>query len=522
MHIPSLRIQQICLGKSTQEAVKTPAEVGHLASMRDCETYRTRMLQSIPPSIWPEGSVTSYSHPMLVSAGNHINQIKDLQEALTAAIVSIVERWWEPKANFPSRMPLEPYEEDLLIWMAKLPMGMIPPFHQCLGSWRPDFLIENVPNHSNPYESCVRFRICEINARFCWNGFLHTAYGQQAFHDMGAGENGFQGAAHCEEVSLTESILSSLPANILTGIFSLFDTSKTLHFLKGKEEGIDIGMLAWLVEQRTGISPRFIRPEDLRLVPSMRGHLGQTLCCVISDDAKAPTTSSIFHSNGERLEEIHQVNIELHQSELRAMPTDILRHLSLRCFNDMRTIFLVHDKRMLGLVLQELDSLVYQQKVLTPAQAEILREGISPTFLPGSAELNQLITISRIFPNIRNRFILKPIRSGKGAGILFGDELSPEDWQEKIQGCRCPVISPNSTSYIVQRSIPQPVYDVVSGENCKSKPARLVGTYFVINGRYCGLGLWRASRARICAVSQGASWMCSVFQNSKEIEQSFI
>ncbi|KAJ5923337.1 hypothetical protein N7454_008582 [Penicillium verhagenii] len=465
MHIPSVRIQQICLGKSTHDAVKTPTEVGHLESIRDCETYRTRMVQYLPPSIWPEGSVTSYSHPMLVDSENHINQIKDLQEALTAAIVSIVERWWEPKATFPDWMPLEPYEEDLL-------------------------------------RSCERFRICEINARFCWNGFLHTAYGQKAFHDMGAGENGFQGAAHCEE--------------ILTEIFGLFDTSKTLHFLKGKEKGIDIGMLAWIVEQRTGISPRFIKPEDLRLVPSSKGPFGQTLCCVIPDDAKAPTTSSIFYSNGERLEEIQQVNIELHQSELRAMPTDILCHLSLRCFNDMRTIFLVHDKRMLGLVLQELDSLVYQQKVLTPAQADILREGISPTFLPGSAELNQLIKISRIFPNIKNRFILKPIRSGKGAGILFGDELSLEDWQEKIQGCRCPLISPDRTSYIVQRSIPQPLYDVVSEENCKSKPAHLVGTYFVINGRYCGLGLWRASRARICAVSQGASWMCSVFQNSKK------
>lgn len=50
---------------------------------------------------------------------------------------------------------------------------MIPPYRSSKGSWRPDFLIE----YSQPGDE---YRICEINARFPFNGYLHTAFGQQA------------------------------------------------------------------------------------------------------------------------------------------------------------------------------------------------------------------------------------------------------------------------------------------------------------------------------------------------------
>lgn len=78
---------------------------------------------------------------------------------------------------------------------------MIPPFHTCQGSWRPDFLLEKV-------ESVEQFRICEINARFAFNGFLHTAFGQQAFIDMGAEAKNLAAPASPEKVSALSSLLS--------------------------------------------------------------------------------------------------------------------------------------------------------------------------------------------------------------------------------------------------------------------------------------------------------------------------
>lgn len=269
--------------------------------------------------------------------------------------------------------------------------------------------------------------------------------------------------------------------------------------------------MAWAAEQRTGIRPRFITPDDLRLVPCDKAPLGQKLCCAIPSNAETSPASTVFGSEGERLEEIHQVNLELHQRELRAIPTDILRHLSLRCFNDLRVIFLVHDKRMLGIILQELDALVHRHGVLTPAQAAILREGISTTFIAGSAEISKLKQDCHHNPNLKDNFILKPIRSGKGAGILFGDELSPGDWQTKLEDSQQATIFPSQISYIVQRKIPQAVYDVYSRDSEESKKMHLVGTYHVVNGWYLGLGTWRSSPARICAISRGGSWICSVY-----------
>ena len=34
------------------------------------------------------------------------------------------------------------------------------------------------------------YRLTEINARFCFNGFMHQAYGQEALSALGVGTNG--------------------------------------------------------------------------------------------------------------------------------------------------------------------------------------------------------------------------------------------------------------------------------------------------------------------------------------------
>lgn len=44
------------------------------------------------------------------------------------------------------------------------------------------------------------YRMCEINARFGWNGFMHLSLGHKAFEEMGVGKNGFVGAINPEKV----------------------------------------------------------------------------------------------------------------------------------------------------------------------------------------------------------------------------------------------------------------------------------------------------------------------------------
>lgn len=297
---------------------------------------------------------------------------------------------------------------------------------------------------------------------------------------------------------------------------SLFDHNLPLHLLKGDEHGIDIHMVVELLRTRFGISSRFVLPNDLRLVPNPEDKDGYRLCCVVREGESQETErlSSLIDHNGEILEEIHQVGLELHQRELRALSPEMLRQISLRCFNDMRTILLVHDKRMLGIVMQELESLV-ERNIITPAQAKTLNKGITETLLPGSSELDRFIEYCKGSPELKNEYILKPIRGGKGEGIVFGEDLDAADWVSRLEDLRSPILVPGTC--IVQRRVNQARYDVVLNPTGGLARYPLVGTYHSIQGEFLGVGVWRCSPQRICAISQGGAWTCSVINSNESL-----
>ncbi|KNB00364.1 hypothetical protein FOXG_03957 [Fusarium oxysporum f. sp. lycopersici 4287] len=269
------------------------------------------------------------------------------------------------------------------------------------------------------------------------------------------------------------------------------------------------------VWRRFGVKPRLIAPADLRLFPDARSKSGFRLCSVIHDrDGQVLHTWRFVAPYGEICEEIYQVGLELHQRELLALEPEMLRQISLRCFNDMRTILLVHDKRMLGIVRKEIPQLV-ARGVVTAVQAEALRLGIAETLIPGSKELKDLLQVSLTSPGLRHGYILKPIRSGKGNGIIFGDDVTAPEWTSLLQA----LTSPGEISAelcVVQRRITPRKYDLVlrASEGMVRYP--LVGTYHVTNGELLGLGTWRASGGRIVAVASGGSWICSVMKGVRD------
>jgi hypothetical protein len=294
-------------------------------------------------------------------------------------------------------------------------------------------------------------------------------------------------------------------------LFDLFDPGYPLHLLKGTEKGIDIHMFINAVSHRFGVKPRLIAPADLRLFADARSKTGFRLCCVIRDcEEQVANTWRFVAPHGEICEEIHQVGLELHQRELLALGPEILRQISLRCFNDMRTILLVHDKRMLGIVRQEIPQLL-ARGVITAVQADVLRLGIVDTLLPGSKELKDLLHESFASPDVRHNYILKPIRSGKGNGIIFGDDVTAPEWTCLLQALASPGVV-SAELCVVQRCITPRKYDLVlrASEGMVRYP--LVGTYHVTNGKLLGLGNWRASGGRIVAVASGGSWICSVIK----------
>ncbi|RAL61473.1 hypothetical protein DID88_009402 [Monilinia fructigena] len=272
-------------------------------------------------------------------------------------------------------MPLEKQEEELLQWMENQVVSKkLPMYRECRGSWRPDFLVEDVLDETGV---TLHMRVCKI---WGWKQWIEMRNGSGR---------------------VTQWYYQSVPDG-----FSFAPSQRP--------------------RERNGYPYAPAHHPAAALAPGAREWL-QTMLCGKGEWKFSLPPSAWRTNEGELVEEIHQVGLELHQSELLALEPEMLRQISLRCFNDFRSILLTHDKRMLGIVKQELESLVLR-RVITTAQAQILDRGIADTILPGSVELERLVHLSQQFPELRYDFLLKPIRSGKGAGIVFGDEFESEEW----------------------------------------------------------------------------------------------
>ncbi|CAG8092793.1 unnamed protein product [Penicillium salamii] len=460
-------------------------------------------------SFWPAGCVeASCPHPLLITE-KHQETFEKLAEALDLVIQDIVERWWtDEEAGFPLRMPLEPREEILLRWIDGN-RDICRPYSERKGSWRPDFVIENDETGAE------NFRICEINARFCWNGFMLIRGGQKGLSTFDVESRGLIRATDPDTVSSTlkkniysiDKSLTFHQLKIASSLLGLFDPGQPLHLVKGKEHGYDIYMFMELAK-KLGLNLRLIHPDDLRILPDEAGVNGSKLCCLASTEA----TESFPSGTGEIVEDVNQICLELHQSEFRSLGSEMQKQISVRCFNDLRTMLLVHDKRMLGIIREELGSLK-SRGVISIDQANRLANGIAHTVLPGSSTLFALEQQSHFSESLKNDYLLKPTRGGKGAGILFGDEISNSDWLAILQTMKSPQIHEKQTSYVLQRKVCQPFYDIFLGSDATPSRCHMVGTFHMVHGKFLGLGIWRCSTGRLCAISTGgASWMVSVMQ----------
>lgn len=83
----------------------------------------------------------------------------------------------------------------MLQWIEKqVFLGNMARFSESLGSWRPDFLVEDDADFKENY------RITEINARFSFNGFVHEAYGQYVLNKSLESSSVLVGATDANEV----------------------------------------------------------------------------------------------------------------------------------------------------------------------------------------------------------------------------------------------------------------------------------------------------------------------------------
>ncbi|KAK1145154.1 hypothetical protein N8T08_004587 [Aspergillus melleus] len=416
--------------------------------------------------------------PVTMVPTGFMASLKEFHVALSAALTNIVQRWViDKEADLPLRMPLERQEEDILRWIHKLSEDkLFPAYEDHQGNWRPDFLL--------PANEGDEFKVCEINSRFPSNGFDLNARVYRALDNM--------------DIKPPDLDVAGDPEHMIACLKALFHREWPVRFVHNRENN---ALVEALMRDLGDMKPRLLTPDDLQLVADNTSPTGYKLQC-----AREPASSA--DTQDDNMEDIHQVALRLCFDEFASLSPEIQRQLAFHSNNDIRSILLSHDKRMLGILHQELDDLVVKHHVLTKRQADILRKRVVFTIIPGSKELEQLIDSYHQGKVSKEEFILKPIRSGRGEGIITGQELSNSEWETILANMKNPALSPDRTVYIIQPFVKQAEGDMFIDEKVGIQRVHRVGTYHCMHGEFAALGLWRVgvSTNRTTNMTTGGAW----------------
>ncbi|KAF4964608.1 hypothetical protein FSARC_7514 [Fusarium sarcochroum] len=451
---------QVSVTRSVEEQRIIPAYCSNLAR-------RDRELQALRKHLRADGrgaelafGIQDRISPHLIAMSNPLfSRVKQLHILLARVFVDIVDRWFtDEKARFPERMPLEPSDEALLKWVIN--SGCVPDYPEHAGCWRSDVLFGRSSDgldDESPY-------ICEINGRLPLNAVMGIALGANGYKELGASNGGIE-------------IVNSMEDSY-GHVMAMFDPDKPLFSIRDKWPGADSKLLSTFNAAQGRQSIDVVRPQDLELRP----------------DDSSPTGSALWDKATNT--HLTQWFAEMLQDEWEELDTAVARQLSLTPLNDLRTVFIVHDKRLLGIIPEELPNMV-ARGVLTAEEAEIVASGIIETINPGSTAVQKLLRESIADPNVRKDYIYKPCRDGMGKGIDLGRNLSQEDWLERLEKLANPdVLRPHQDAAVIQRLVDHYWYDLVrhevpSDNGAEPNKFHLIGSMFMFQSRRFLPGTWR-------------------------------
>lgn len=216
----------------------------------------------------------------------------------------------------------------------------------------------------------------------------------------------------------------------------------------------------------------------------------------VEKDETSATGWAVYSKPGDgesQRHKIEQCTIELFQEELRDIDPRILKQLATCCVNDLRNILLLHDKRILGIVQQELPTLV-ERKVLDSVEAQVLRNGIAETIIPGSDAMKSLLEESGQDPLQRHKYIIKPVRGASCNGIRIGNQINQEEWVSLLERSTDHALRPNEDAYVVQKLVDHLWCDIVRHEvktSAEVEQFHLIGSCHMINSKLFVFGPWR-------------------------------
>lgn len=285
-------------------------------------------------------------------------------------------------------------------------------------------------------------RICEIGARYPLNGWMISHYAGKVYKKAFE-----QRSDHFSSVEALDSLVSNL-----SGIFSREAPVTLLH---DEEKGTEVFYLKNELLKR-GFVFNEARPQDLQL----KG-------------------GEVFLNNIA----VSQFIFEMDREELRKFNPGVLSSIVEKCtyFNDIRTLILIHDKRVLAVLSDARIMLDY----LAQEEYNQLQPFLIPSFYLQKAE------DAKKFVESSRNFILKLNSGGRGIGAYVKNACDDEVWKA--------VLNTKWQQYMIQEYIEQHEY-----QNLHSQaPIHLIGMILCCNDYCYGPGIFRGSDEYVINVHQG-------------------
>ena len=307
-----------------------------------------------------------------------------------------------------------PYDEKV---MRLLEFASEYPFRA--GTWRPDYLIC----------SDGSLKVCEITSRFFGNGYFlsyFTEYAAKVFAEKNQADDRI---SYYEELLEYFNGMMSGKKELLVLMSSDKSDSIRLYVPYYRKLGLDVRMMH-----------ASVIPKDL----------------VIGKDTAVVSA--------------------MNQTDILSLPEDLIRRLvDAGMRNDLRSVFLLHDKRLFALFTDP----SFAGRFLDQEEQEFLKEHVVHTYLSGENE--------EVWEDARahkENYILKHRALGKSESVYAGCLTAKEDWDRLFA-------DGSVKEMILQPFCSQRIFESQWDDQILRE--YICGTILTVDDRYFGTGLFRTS-----------------------------
>ncbi|QXU40944.1 hypothetical protein [Pedobacter sp. D749] len=300
-----------------------------------------------------------------------------------------------------------------------------------VGMYRPDFLQAEDGS----------IKICEIGARYPINGWMLSYYLNVISEDS--------------SLPLLEAVPHQ--RDFINTIFDRFNNREPIVLVHEKEKGTEV---FYLLNEFSKQGLNYISASPAQL-SCQNGEL------MLQDKA------------------VNQFILEMDREELRNFDPEVLKLIISKgnYFNDVRTLILVHDKRILAVLYNE----VIMRDYLSEEEYLFLRSFLIPTYALHTAEKRIEVSNSSL------NWVLKRNSGGRGIDMYVKSDCEAAVWSD--------IIAKQWPEYMIQQYVPQRWFKYDTGS--EKSLINLVGMLLCYNNRSFGPGLFRGSAESVVNVHQG-------------------